>query len=180
MSQPPPPAASSSSSSSALPPPVNKHAPTPVELQRLQLAKLLKDPAKPVSIPAPPKEKVYKVRYEGIVKNVQGSSAGAGSGEFHVYKQSRRREYERLKLMDEKAKKVGCRRKLLCRFTLTIHVSRIKRLKNSKVGNENEKNKLMPKQRRTGRSAKKRNQINWARRKMVLLVPRTVMILRRL
>lgn len=35
------------------------------------------------------------------MKNVQGSSAGAGSGEFHVYKQSRRREYERLKLMDE-------------------------------------------------------------------------------
>lgn len=24
-----------------------------------------------------------------------------GSGEFHVYKQSRRREYERLKIMDE-------------------------------------------------------------------------------
>lgn len=36
-----------------------------------------------------------------IVANVQGSSAGAGSGEFHVYKASRRREYERLKLMDE-------------------------------------------------------------------------------
>lgn len=40
------------------------------------------------------------------MKNVQGSSAGAGSGEFHVYKQSRRREYERLKLMDETAQKV--------------------------------------------------------------------------
>ncbi|UZP41948.1 hypothetical protein NXS19_009764 [Fusarium pseudograminearum] len=30
-----------------------------------------------------------------------GSSAGAGSGEFHVYKASRRREYERLRSMDE-------------------------------------------------------------------------------
>ncbi|KAJ1311755.1 hypothetical protein OPQ81_010225 [Rhizoctonia solani] len=39
------------------------------------------------------------------MKNVQGSSAGAGSGEFHVYKQSRRREYERLKIMEEAAKK---------------------------------------------------------------------------
>ncbi|KAI7302568.1 hypothetical protein KC315_g16071 [Hortaea werneckii] len=36
-----------------------------------------------------------------IVTNVQGSSAGAGSGEFHVYKASRRRENERLKAMDE-------------------------------------------------------------------------------
>ncbi|MCJ1413131.1 hypothetical protein MMC19_007235 [Ptychographa xylographoides] len=39
-----------------------------------------------------------------IVANVQGSSAGAGSGEFHVYKASRRREYERLRLMDEEVK----------------------------------------------------------------------------
>lgn len=37
--------------------------------------------------------------------NVQGSSAGAGSGEFHVYKAARRREYERLKAMDEEAVK---------------------------------------------------------------------------
>ena len=40
------------------------------------------------------------------MKNVQGSSAGAGSGEFHVYKAGRRREYERLKLMEEEARKV--------------------------------------------------------------------------
>ena len=37
--------------------PVNKHALTPVELQRMQLAKLLKDPSKDVFIPKPPKEK---------------------------------------------------------------------------------------------------------------------------
>ncbi|TVY88290.1 PRKR-interacting protein-like protein [Lachnellula willkommii] len=40
-----------------------------------------------------------------IVTNVQGSSAGAGSGEFHVYKASRRREYERLRQMDEDVRK---------------------------------------------------------------------------
>lgn len=40
-----------------------------------------------------------------IVTNVQGSSAGAGSGEFHVYKASRRREYERLRGMDEEVKR---------------------------------------------------------------------------
>ena len=42
-------------------------------------------------LPAPPE----------IVANVQGSSAGAGSGEFHVYKASRRREYERVKMMEK-------------------------------------------------------------------------------
>jgi hypothetical protein len=41
-----------------------------------------------------------------MMKNVQGSSAGAGSGEFHVYKASRRREYERLKIMDEQTQQV--------------------------------------------------------------------------
>lgn len=40
-----------------------------------------------------------------IVSNVQGSSAGAGSGEFHVYKASRRREYERLRGMEEEVKR---------------------------------------------------------------------------
>lgn len=39
-----------------------------------------------------------------IVTNVQGSSAGAGSGEFHVYKAARRRERERLRVMDEESR----------------------------------------------------------------------------
>lgn len=56
-------------------------------------------------VPGPAREKTLRAPRE-MMKNVQGSSAGAGSGEFHVYKQNRRREYERLKLMDEKAKKV--------------------------------------------------------------------------
>jgi len=34
-----------------------------------------------------------------------GSSSGAGSGEFHVYKAARRRETERLKAMDEEVSK---------------------------------------------------------------------------
>lgn len=40
-----------------------------------------------------------------IVANVQGSSAGAGSGEFHVYKASRRREYERLRGMEAEVRR---------------------------------------------------------------------------
>ena len=85
--------------------PANRHAFTAVEKQRSQLEKLLKDPAKPAYIPPPPKEKTIRAARE-MMKNVQGSSAGAGSGEFHVYKASRRREYERLKLLEEATQKV--------------------------------------------------------------------------
>ncbi|MBW0518948.1 hypothetical protein O181_058663 [Austropuccinia psidii MF-1] len=84
--------------------PANKHAPTPLEKQRLEVAKLLQDPTRKVHLPKPAKEKTIRPPRE-MIKNVQGSSAGAGSGEFHVYKQSRRREYERLRLMDEKEQK---------------------------------------------------------------------------
>lgn len=83
----------------------HKHALTAVEKQRSQLERLLKDPAKPAYIPAPPKEKGIRPARE-MMKNVQGSSAGAGSGEFHVYKAARRREYERLKLLEDEAERV--------------------------------------------------------------------------
>ncbi|KAF2095439.1 DUF1168-domain-containing protein, partial [Rhizodiscina lignyota] len=72
--------------------------------QSAQIATLMKHPEREVELPhakrsrglAPPPE---------IVANVQGSSAGAGSGEFHVYKASRRRETERLRMMDEQVEK---------------------------------------------------------------------------
>lgn len=85
--------------------PAPRHAITPLERQRSQLERLLKDPSKPAFVPPPPKEKTIRPARE-MMKNVQGSSAGAGSGEFHVYKAGRRREYERLKLMEEEARKV--------------------------------------------------------------------------
>ncbi|KAJ7045571.1 hypothetical protein C8F04DRAFT_1248976 [Mycena alexandri] len=82
----------------------NRHVLTAVERQRSQLDRLLKDPVKPAFVPPPPKEKTIRPARE-MMKNVQGSSAGAGSGEFHVYKASRRREYERLKILEETSQK---------------------------------------------------------------------------
>lgn len=77
----------------------------------MQLDKLLKDPEKAAYIPPPPKDKSLRPARE-MMKNVQGSSAGAGSGEFHVYKAGRRREYERLKMLDDEVQKVSSGRSI--------------------------------------------------------------------
>lgn len=87
--------------------PTKRRAVTPHSEHASQINTLFKDPSKEIALPgtgnkrntssltAPPE----------IVANVQGSSAGAGSGEFHVYKASRRREYERLRMMQSEVDK---------------------------------------------------------------------------
>jgi hypothetical protein len=78
---------------------------TPAEEQALKLERLLANPDKAVVIPARPStEKTLRAPRE-MMKNVSGSSAGAGSGEFHIYKHSRRREGERVKLMEDAAQR---------------------------------------------------------------------------
>ncbi|XP_023239462.1 PRKR-interacting protein 1 homolog [Centruroides sculpturatus] len=77
---------------------------TCTDLQRMRLERLMENPDKPVIIPDPPKEK-KSISVPEFVRNVMGSSAGAGSGEFHVYRHLRRKEYARQKYIDEKAAK---------------------------------------------------------------------------
>jgi hypothetical protein len=86
--------------------PTKRLALTPTSAQAASLATLFSHPDREIPLPSaatttkpslpPPPE---------IVANVQGSSAGAGSGEFHVYKASRRREYERIKMMEEEVER---------------------------------------------------------------------------
>ncbi|XP_063812134.1 PRKR-interacting protein 1 [Pseudophryne corroboree] len=67
--------------------------------QRLRLERLMRNPDKPAPIPERPKEWTPRSAPE-FVRDVMGSSAGAGSGEFHVYRHLRRREYQRQEFMD--------------------------------------------------------------------------------
>ncbi|BAE60940.1 hypothetical protein BDV35DRAFT_363971 [Aspergillus flavus] len=82
--------------------PVKRRAVTAQSEQASQIESLFRDPAKEIKLPdsSKPRSSGSLPPPPEIVANVQGSSAGAGSGEFHVYKASRRREYERLRMME--------------------------------------------------------------------------------
>lgn len=82
--------------------PLKKRALTPNTQQANQVDALFAKPDRDIAIPdGTLTKKQHLSAPPEIVANVQGSSAGAGSGEFHVYKASRRREYERIKTMEE-------------------------------------------------------------------------------
>ncbi|XP_036682993.1 PRKR-interacting protein 1 [Balaenoptera musculus] len=74
------------------------------EEQKLKLERLMKNPDKTVPIPEKMSEWAPRPPPE-FVRDVMGSSAGAGSGEFHVYRHLRRREYQRQDYMDAMAEK---------------------------------------------------------------------------
>ncbi|OZC08487.1 hypothetical protein X798_04548 [Onchocerca flexuosa] len=75
---------------------------TAYDLIRMRLERLQKNIEKPVSIPQrrdgrkprPPPD---------FVRNVVGSSAAAGSAEFHIFRNNRKREMDRLDYMNNKA-----------------------------------------------------------------------------
>ncbi|EMR11031.1 hypothetical protein PNEG_00629 [Pneumocystis murina B123] len=71
-------------------------------IQARELEKLMRRPDREIDLSAPLKPPLPPP--PDIVNNVQGSSAGASSGEFHIYKVSRRREYERMKILEEETR----------------------------------------------------------------------------
>ncbi|KAI3623697.1 hypothetical protein CBS14141_003396 [Malassezia furfur] len=77
---------------------------TPLGMQASALERLMQNPDKPVKLPEPTQEKSVRPPPD-MVPNVNSSTAGAGSGEFHVYTQARQREYERLGILAEKAER---------------------------------------------------------------------------
>lgn len=87
--------------------PTKKRALTPSSSQAKSVDALFAKPDREIAIPPTAIEAAAARRHAPpeIVTNVQGSSAGAGSGEFHVYKASRRREYERLRAMDDEVRR---------------------------------------------------------------------------
>merc|ERR1711963_561967 len=77
---------------------------TPQDLQKLKVEKLMSRPDREVIIPEKSKEKQPRAPLE-FIRNIWGSSSGAGSGDFHVYRGVRRREYARQKFMKAKNEK---------------------------------------------------------------------------
>lgn len=72
------------------------------DVQKHKLDKLMSDIDKPVYIPESRGERQFPDAPE-FVRNIMGSSAGAGSGEFHVYRHLRRKEYARQKFITSQA-----------------------------------------------------------------------------
>ncbi|CAD5229173.1 unnamed protein product [Bursaphelenchus okinawaensis] len=70
------------------------------DLARIRLNRLLANPDKAVVIPER-KEATKPKPPPDFVRNVVGSSAAAGSAEFHIYRNNRRKEMNRLNYLEQ-------------------------------------------------------------------------------
>lgn len=80
-----------------------KEKETIYDSHRRKIEKFMENPDRPIELPDTSMSLGRKYQPPDFVRNVMGSSAGAGSGEFHVYRHLRRKEMTRLKDMEESA-----------------------------------------------------------------------------
>eukprot|EP00045_Choanoeca_perplexa_P022232 m.8802 g.8802 ORF g.8802 m.8802 type:complete len:176 (+) comp9290_c0_seq1:139-666(+) len=74
------------------------------DLMKLRVERLMEHPEREYALPEPPAEAKQPKVLE-FNPNIHGSNAGAGSGEFHVYRAERRREERRQKWLEDKERK---------------------------------------------------------------------------
>uniref|UniRef100_A0A5K3EMS0 Uncharacterized protein n=1 Tax=Mesocestoides corti TaxID=53468 RepID=A0A5K3EMS0_MESCO len=86
-------------------PKINPYKMGTYDLVRMRINKLMEKPDVPVVIPESSRKKQPKAPPD-FVRNVWGSAAGVGSGDFHIYRGIRRREYARLEFIEQQAKEV--------------------------------------------------------------------------
>lgn len=132
-------------------------AKSPAEEQRLKLERLMRNPDKPAPIPDRPKEWNPRAPPE-FVRDVMGSSAGAGSGEFHVYRHLRRREYQRQDFLDKMSDKQNADQNYLDKVEQNKKAAEERTAKRRKKRDKLKQKRLMAKKAKTEAEDKKESE----------------------
>lgn len=123
----------------------------------MKLERLMRNPDKLAPIPDRPKEWNPRAPPE-FVRDVMGSSAGAGSGEFHVYRHLRRREYQRQDFLDKMSTKQNADQNYLDKVEQNQKAAEERTAKRRKKRDKLKQKKLMAKKAKTETGDKKEDE----------------------